>query len=228
MPATKFRITKYGKAQLNILGGEVETEAFQTDYLTNTIKLALTTSTHSPNLDTHELFSDLTNEVSGGGYTAGGNALGSKTLSYTAANSFGTTWAASTAYTVGQIVRPTTGNGYLYMCVVAGTSAASEPTWPTTRLSQVVDSGVTWCNVGAGIGQVDAADVVFSTVTLTARYGHIYRDSGVAATSPLLYLVEFLDADGVTPADVSPSAADLTVQFNTLGIANHFVLPGVG
>jgi len=228
MPATKHRITKYGKAHINMLGGEAGADAFETDFLTDTIKLALTTSAHSPNLDTHETFADLTNEVSGGGYPSGGVTLGSKTLAYTAANSFGTTWAASTAYTVGQIVRPTTGNGFLYMCVVAGTSAASEPTWPTTRLSQVTDNTVVWCNVGAGITVIDAADPVYSSVTLTARHGHFYRDSGVASTSPLLWLVEFLDADGVTPADVSPSAADLTVQFNTLGIANHFVLPGVG
>lgn len=38
----------------------------------------------------------------------------------------------SHAYAQGDMVKPTTGNGYIYICDVAGTSAASEPTWATT------------------------------------------------------------------------------------------------
>jgi hypothetical protein len=55
------------------------------------------------------------------------------------------TWAVSTAYSVGDRVVPTTGNGYYYECTVAGTSdAATEPTWPTTIGGTVVDGTVTW------------------------------------------------------------------------------------
>ena len=61
-------------------------------------------------------------------------------------------WASSTSYAlmdssdanVGDIVAPTTQNGWLYKCTVAGTSAGSEPTWPTTLGVTVVDGGVTW------------------------------------------------------------------------------------
>src|SRR5262245_47700718 len=113
-------IELYGKAHANLLGGESSGESFAIDFLSDTIKCALTNASHTPNLDTHELFSDLTNEVSGTGYTAGGATLGSKTITYTAANSWGTQWAASTAYVVGDVVRPTSGNGHLYRCVVAG------------------------------------------------------------------------------------------------------------
>ncbi len=49
---------------------------------TDTIKAALTTSSYSPNIDTHEFFSDITNEVSGGGYTAGGMTLTNVTWTY--------------------------------------------------------------------------------------------------------------------------------------------------
>lgn len=49
-------------------------------------------------------------------------------------------WSPSTAYTVGQIVRPTsTANAdlhFVYRCKIAGTSAASEPAWP--------GNGVAW------------------------------------------------------------------------------------
>jgi len=54
------------------------------------------------------------------------------------------TWAASTAYSVDDLVVPTTGNNYRYKCTVAGTSDTSEPTWPTTPGQTVVDGTVTW------------------------------------------------------------------------------------
>lgn len=53
-------------------------------------------------------------------------------------------WAASTAYTLGQLREPTTPNNFKYKVVTAGTSAASEPTWPTSIGSQVTDGTVVW------------------------------------------------------------------------------------
>jgi hypothetical protein len=37
-----------------------------------------------------------------------------------------------------------TGNGYYYECTTAGTTGATEPTWPTTAGNTVVDGSVTW------------------------------------------------------------------------------------
>ena len=49
-------------------------------------------------------------------------------------------WAVATAYTVGNIIEPTTANGYIYICTTAGTSnATTEPTWPTTVSNTVTD-----------------------------------------------------------------------------------------
>lgn len=42
------------------------------DMDTNTIKVALCTSTYTPVIDTHDFFDDITNEVSDADYTAGG------------------------------------------------------------------------------------------------------------------------------------------------------------
>ncbi len=53
-------------------------------------------------------------------------------------------WQASSPYELNDIIRPITANGRSYIATVAGTSAASEPTWPTTEGGTVVDGGVTW------------------------------------------------------------------------------------
>src|SRR5580658_436073 len=58
----------------------------------------------------------------------------------------GAAWLASTAYLVGEYVQPTAtgGNGHLYRCTAAGTTTATEPTWPLTENSTITDGGVTW------------------------------------------------------------------------------------
>lgn len=53
------------------------------DFDTNTINVMLTTVTYVPNQDTHEDKADVTDEITGGGYAAGGVALGSKVVSTT-------------------------------------------------------------------------------------------------------------------------------------------------
>lgn len=55
-----------------------------------------------------------------------------------------TAWAAATAYTVGQVRRPTTATPYYYVCTTAGTSAGVEPTWSTTVGGTTTDNTVTW------------------------------------------------------------------------------------
>jgi len=76
----------YGKAFANILGGETAAETRNCDWLSDAIKIMLCTSFYAPNKDTHEFHADITNEVVGAGYTAGGATLASKTLVYDAAN----------------------------------------------------------------------------------------------------------------------------------------------
>lgn len=72
------------------------------DWLDDTIKCLLTTSAHTPDQDVHDFHNDITNEVTGTGYTAGGVTLTTKTATYTAAtNKFvldcdDPVWATST------------------------------------------------------------------------------------------------------------------------------------
>lgn len=53
-------------------------------------------------------------------------------------------WQSGTAYTLNDIVVPTVFTGFYYRATVAGTSGGTEPTFPTTDGSTVVDFGVTW------------------------------------------------------------------------------------
>jgi hypothetical protein len=54
-------------------------------------------------------------------------------------------WAVATAYGVGVQVVPPLLNGFVYQCVVAGTSHAStEPAWPTTLGATVLDNTARW------------------------------------------------------------------------------------
>ncbi len=72
------------------------------DYDSDDIRVMLTTSTYVPAQDTHDYYDDVTNEVTGTGYTANGESLASKTVTYTAAtnkhvlDAADVTWSAST------------------------------------------------------------------------------------------------------------------------------------
>ena len=54
------------------------------------------------------------------------------------------TWAATTAYALGDIMKPTVYADHSYKCTTAGTSAGSEATWGTTNGGTTADGTVTW------------------------------------------------------------------------------------
>jgi hypothetical protein len=56
------------------------------DFSTHTFKMALTTSGYTPDSDVDEFFADITHEISGAGYTAGGQALTGLTWLYDTTN----------------------------------------------------------------------------------------------------------------------------------------------
>ena len=66
-------------------------------------------------------------------------------------------WVPTTAYTVGQLVRPTNTSTtpYLFSVTVAGTSGSSEPAWPTAVNATVTNGTATFKNIGGlGLGQL--------------------------------------------------------------------------
>lgn len=69
----------------------------------------------------------------------------------------GATWQASTSYSHGRVVRPSTPNGHQYvrydyaypfdhegLAYTPSTSSGTEPTWPTTAFASVVDGNGEW------------------------------------------------------------------------------------
>lgn len=63
-------------------------------------------------------------------------------------------------------------------------------------------------------GVADAADITFTAVTgAQSEYLVVYKDTGSAATSPLIALF-----DTATGLPVTPNGGDITVQWNASGI----------
>ncbi len=92
-------------------------------------------------------------------------------------------WTGSTAVMVGTWCVPSTRNGFMYRCSVAGTTAGAEPTWPTTSGGTVVDSGATWEAFDFGERLL---------VTLRTQTGHVtthpvYLHGPAEPTDPFRY-----------------------------------------
>jgi hypothetical protein len=194
----------YAQAVGNVFAGKI-------NYLSDTIKLALVSSSYTPNLTTDEYWSTpQADEITGTGYTAGGATLASKTATQTAANSWGQAWAASTAYAAGFVIRPSTGNGYLYQNATAGTSGSTAPTFPTVVGETVADGGCIWTCVGTAIVVFSAATVQWTASTISAAAAVLYDATpGTAATDPLIAVYQFgttvSDTDGTFQVPPDPN-----------------------
>ena len=70
------------------------------DLDSDTIKIMLVTSSYTPDFGAHDFKGDVSNEVSGTNYTAGGNTLGSVTLTQTGGtikfDAADTSWSSAT------------------------------------------------------------------------------------------------------------------------------------
>lgn len=165
------------------------------NYSADDIRVALMASGYTPAAPlTSEFWGDVVaSELSATGYVANGVALTTKTLTVTEANSWAVARANTTAYAIGNIVRPATGNGHLYRAQTAGTSGGSVPTFPTTAGDQVTDGAVTWEEWGAAILVVSSDAAVVNGLTATGvRYAWLYdRTPASDATRPLLGLLDF-------------------------------------
>jgi hypothetical protein len=93
----------------NIMNGTIDLDS-------DTIRVALVTNAYTPDIDAHEFFDDLTNEVVGAGYVADGEEITTKTVTQDDANDQGVfdgddvAWAASTITARAGVIYKDTGN----------------------------------------------------------------------------------------------------------------------
>lgn len=93
----------YNQFKKNIMNGNIDLD-------TDTIKVALVTSSYTPDADTHEDFADVTNEVTGAGYTAGGQTLSNAAVTADTTDDEGVfdaddvTWSTSTITARGAVI----------------------------------------------------------------------------------------------------------------------------
>lgn len=154
MPAFQL----YGKLGANIIGGEAASDVGQMDYLSDTMRMTLHTTTYAPNIDTNEAFADATNELgTANGYTANGVALANKTVSYNATGNVTTLSADDFSWTA-------SGGSLVFRYVVLhddsiGTGPPVKPLW-----GFMDDTGVTLAS-----GSTYTVDITASgLLTITA------------------------------------------------------------
>lgn len=98
----------YNSAKKKLMDGSIDLDS-------DTIKAALVTSSYTPDIDAHDFFDDITNEVSGTGYTAGGITLTNKSITVDNTNDRAVfdaddiSWAASTITARRVIIYKSTG-----------------------------------------------------------------------------------------------------------------------
>lgn len=98
----------YNGFKAKIMDGSIDLD-------TDTIKVALVTSSYTPDQDAHVFFSSVTNEVSGTGYTAGGASLANKTVTQDNTDNEGVfdaddvSWTTATITARGAVVYKSTG-----------------------------------------------------------------------------------------------------------------------
>lgn len=183
------------------------------DWDTGTWKIALFTSTDTPDVDTDTTYINTNEVTTGGGYTQDSKTLTTPAVT-AVVDSSATAHAISTNYDVGDIVRPASANGYVYRCIVAGQSSGTAPTWAsyTTIGISFTDNTVTWENAGTSFVKLTAANVSWTTSTITARYAKIYDDT----TNDLVFLVDF-------GQDESSSNGNFDINWNADGIGQAFI-----
>ncbi len=186
----------------------------------DSFRLALHTSAYTPNVNTDEFQSVLAGEVpSAGGYVTGGELLTTLPLAVIPDTSV-SAYVNAISYVIGDLVRPSVANGFIYRCIEAVTSRVSgEPIWTTSVGRDFADdaSGQQWENVGSSHVKLDGADVQWGpTTTITARYAVVYVD-GPNSTGD--YVVGYIDFG----QDESSANGTFDVQFHVDGILHAIV-----
>ena len=117
-------------------------------------------------------------------------------------------WAASTAYTLGQVVQ--TAAGRIYACVVAGTSAAAAPSGSTNA---VVDGSATWSYQGIARTYAGETPVYTTVTTVAGSLSVVYNPATAFGLSSIRLRAAYSTAynsNAILAAQFTPAAAAST------------------
>lgn len=137
-------------------------------------------------------------------------------------------WAATHAYSVGNLVRqlttPVVNNERVWLCIVAGTSSGTEPTWTFARGDKITDGTVTWIEVTGlpGVNGDITHTGAWNNVTLKnqgVNQGHMIKD--VAGTHLFVCTTAGTAGNGAEPtwntAALGNTTVDNTVTWTYVG-----------
>jgi len=99
----------YNSFKKHIMNGGIDLD-------TDTIKVALVTADYTPSQDDHEYFDDITNEITGDGYTSGGATLSgisvtqNNTDNTAVVDATDTSWASASFTARGAVIYKSTGD----------------------------------------------------------------------------------------------------------------------
>src|SRR6185312_7402761 len=116
-----------------------------------------------------------------------GQSLGAPATQYYALMKIRGKWTASTAVTGTSYVVPNTANGRLYKCTTAGTTGASEPTWPTTNGGTVTDGTAVWTEqtsaMEAGTFPPEISGSAYARVAVPSSLANFAGTQGAGTTT---------------------------------------------
>lgn len=121
-----------------------------------------------------------------------------------------TNWASTSTRAAGVYGVPTTPNGHYYKCTTAGTTGATQPTWPTTG-GTVTDGTVVWRDMGAIIKSPD------TDYTLDDLGPTMTADADIEEGRPLL--VTYTHAAQTTVEALTKSGREYTLIFKGMNTA---------
>lgn len=95
-------------------------------------------------------------------------------------------WTLSTAVGTTVYMVPTVGNGHLYKCTTAGTTAGTEPTWPLTAGGTVTDGTAVWTEqttaMETGTFPAEISGGAYARVPITASLANFAGTQGAGTT----------------------------------------------
>jgi hypothetical protein len=105
-------------------------------------------------------------------------------------------WMQETAYEVGDTVRPPSGNGFIYECILTGSSGLLEPGWGVIQDQTFVDGSITWLsheNYSIANHPLSSGDIVKADgdidgrkITIAQKIGVVTHTSGTVTDTALI------------------------------------------